>query len=213
MGLPARRVVRPTLAVVALLALGGWAGALLGATALACTNLATISLSSPRGRPGATIALTGSSFQVSRNPALPTVAVVVRWRGDDGPVLGEMVPDRTGTVSATFTVPDERPGVYVIVASQRRAVPDPDPARPPRMLDEFGTPARASFEVVGPNGPLPRAPVADVSVGDGEPSSITLVALTVVFGAIALAIFAGGFAAFVYQARRRNLSVPRSWTQ
>ena len=206
MRLRAGRLAGPLGAVAALVMV-------VGAAAVACTNLATLSLSSPRGRPGTTITMTGSSFQVSRNPALPTVPVVVRWRGDDGPVLAEILPDRTGTISATFSVPDERPGLYVIVASQRRPVPDADPTRPPRLIDEFGTPARASFEVVGAAGPLPRPPTAGVPVGEGEPSSITMVALTVVFGAVALGIFAGGFAAFVYQSRRRSLTVPRSWTR
>ncbi len=57
-----------------------------GAAAFACTNLATLNLSSTAGKPGDVVTVTGSSLAVGRGDA-PTFPVQLRWNGVDGMVL------------------------------------------------------------------------------------------------------------------------------
>ncbi len=171
---------------------------LLGAVAFACTNLATLNLSSAAGSAGDSVTLTGSSFNVpSASRPGPLLPVVVHWNGVDGPVLATVLPDEAGNVYAEFTIPEGQPGYYVIVATQRNA----------EGVDAYGTPARASFQILGPGGesvvqqPGSQAP-ATVA---GEPSSAGIIALTAGLGALGLALFGAGFVAFVRQARGREV--------
>ncbi len=163
-----------------------------GAAAFACTNLATLNLSSTAGKAGDVVTVTGSSFAVGRGDA-PTFPVQLRWNGVDGMVLAETVPDRAGNISATFTVPEGAPGYYVLVATQRNA----------QGVDTYGTPARASYQILGPNGQSVVAPPAASAAAavPSEPSSTGIIALTVALGLVGLALFAAGFIAFVRQTR------------
>jgi hypothetical protein len=168
------------------------ASVVVGTAAFACTNLATLNLSSTAGKAGDVITVTGSSFAVGRGDA-PTLPVQFRWNGVDGMVLAEAIPDRAGNVSASFTVPEGAPGYYVLVATQKDA----------RGVDTYGTPARASYQILGPNGqsvvtPAAASAAAAVPV---EPSSSGIIALTVGLGVLGLALFGAGFVAFVRQAR------------
>ncbi|HWB71692.1 MAG TPA: hypothetical protein VG452_05700 [Egibacteraceae bacterium] len=187
MSLRAKTSVVFSMAVVAV--------ALLGAAAFACTNLATMNLSSAAGTAGDSVMLTGSSFSVPREG--PPTPVVVHWNGVDGPVLATVLPDEAGNISAEFTIPEGQPGYYVVVATQRDA----------EGVDAYGTPARASFQILGPGGesvvqqPGSQAP-ATVA---GEPSSTGIIALTAGLGALGLALFGAGFVAFVRQARGREV--------
>jgi hypothetical protein len=164
------------------------------AAAFACTNLATLNLSSGTGKPGDTITVTGSSFRMPREA--PT-GVQIRWNGVDGPVLAETRPDRVGNISATFTVPEAPPDNYVIVAVLRDA----------RGADTSGTPARAQFQILGPGNRTVAAPLTEPAppVAAGESSSTGLIALTVALGVGGLALFAAGFVAFARQARVRRV--------
>ncbi len=164
-----------------------------GAAAFACTNLATLNLSSSAGKAGDTVTVTGSSFNVNTRDVAASFPVVLRWNGVDGASLAEVQPDRAGNISATFTVPEGQPGYYVIVATQRNA----------QGADVYGTPARASYQILGPNGQSVVQPVATTpgTVGP-ESSSSGIIALTVGLGALGLALFGAGFIAFVRQARR-----------
>ncbi len=184
--------------------LGTTAAALvaLAATAYACTNMAQLNISSARGRPGDVITITGSSFGVVCvcGPSQPPTPVKIRWNGINGEVKAEMMPDKAGTLSAAFTVPDAKPGYYVIVATQRDDV---------YHIDAAGTPARATFEVLGANGEsvvgtdvLASADLA----GDPETSS-GLIGLTIGLGALGLALFAGGSIAVLRQAATRKRQV------
>ena len=163
-----------------------------GAAAFACTNLATLNLSSTAGKAGDVVTVTGSSFAVGRGDA-PTFPVQLRWNGVNGAVLAETVPDKAGNISATFTVPEGAPGYYVLVATQKDA----------RGVDTYGTPARASYQILGPNGQSVVAPPAASAAAavPSEPSSTGIIALTVGLGVLGLGLFGAGFVAFVRQTR------------
>src|SRR3954447_26618335 len=112
----------------------GLAGAVLAVSgAFACDGAATLRLTPATGAAGSQVTVTGTAFWV----ATPAVGVVLRWNGTEGPVLATAVPDRAGTINATFTVPDGPPGYYVVLAVQRDA----------KGVDQRGTPSRAAFRI------------------------------------------------------------------
>jgi hypothetical protein len=177
------------------------ASVIAGAAAFACTNLATLNLSSTAGKSGDSVTVTGSSFRVGTGTTA-TDPVVLRWNGVEGTELARVTPDRAGNISATFAVPDGQPGYYVIVATQKNAA----------GVDAYGTPARASFQILGANGQSVVTPAVS-SAGStvaSSPSSSGIIALTVGLGALGLALFGAGFVAFVRQARRRDVPVTAS---
>jgi hypothetical protein len=204
------------LAAVLVFGASAWA-----ASALACTNLATITLSSSSGHVGDTITLIGTSFPVPRSPApnsstpgVPPTPVVIHWKSSDGPVLATVTPDRTGTISATFTVPPTEPGNVVIVALQRRPLADPAaPDGPPKAyIDEVGTPARATFRILAPGEVVTTIPSSRFVSAGGDHGSTGLIVLMVLFGTVALSLFAGGVIAFLHQIRsQRRDVVPLQW--
>src|SRR5205807_10139620 len=165
---------------------------LTGAMAFACTNLATLNLSSASGKPGDSIIVTGSSF---RMPANVTTGVQLRWNALDGPVLAEATPDKAGNFSTTVTIPDAQPDVYVLVAVLRDA----------KGADTSGTPARAQFQVIGGAGkPVPAAAGGQVVSGSATgTSSTTPVPLALLFGlrALGLGSFLAGALAVARLAR------------
>src|SRR5215470_4606650 len=55
-----------------------------GAAAFACTNLATLNLSSAAGKAGDTVTVTGSSFNVNSSNVAASFPVVLKWNGVDG---------------------------------------------------------------------------------------------------------------------------------
>jgi hypothetical protein len=164
--------------------------------AFACTNLATLNLSTASGGVGDTVTVTGSSFRTASgdNPVMP---VVLNWSGADGPVLAETTPDAAGNISASFSVPEGQPGYYVIVASQTDAEGEA----------AFGTPARISFQILGPNGESVVAQPGTQAAVPAEASSSGIIALTVGLGVLGLALFGAGFTAFVRQARTNEAPV------
>ncbi|MGH9164110.1 MAG: hypothetical protein ACRDZW_01175 [Acidimicrobiales bacterium] len=162
-----------------------------GATAFACTNLATISTPSPAAPAGTNIAISGASFAAAAG-----TPVVLHWNGVNGPEVARTVPDKSGNIAANFTVPKADAGYYVIVATQAGA--DGKPV--------YGTPARSSFQVVGPDGAAAPAPAAAPrlpSSPNTAPDSNGVVALTFALGAAGLALFGAGLATTVRQSRRR----------
>lgn len=189
-----------------------------GAAAFACSNLATVILSTSQGRPGATVSLTGASFVYPRAGTGQTpTTVVIHWQTADGPTLAEAVPDRFGTISATFTVPQANPGMYVIFATQLtpRVPAGAAPDSPPVLVPEAGTPARSSFEILAPGevGTVVRDPVSEpveeATAGDYD-STVWLV-LTAAFGAVALSLFGGGLIAFIHQSRESRKPADARW--
>jgi hypothetical protein len=184
---------------------GGAAAAvvLLAVTAYACTNLASLNLSSATGRPGDALTITGSSFNTICvcGPQVPPTPVKIRWNGIKGEVLAEMMPDKAGTISASFTVPDVKPGYYVIVATQHDET---------YHIDAAGTPARATFEVLTATGQsvVGASEVATASPSTDESTSTGLIALTVALGVLGLGFFAGGSLVVLRQVTGRRSQVP-----
>ena len=176
---------------------------LLGVAAYACVNLANLNLSSTSGRPGETLTITGSSFNTICicGPQVPPTPVKIRWNGINGEVLAEMMPDKAGTVSASFRVPDAAPGYYVIVATQHDET---------YHIDAAGTPARATFEVLTANG---QSVVGSGELGTAGPitdesTSTGLIALTIAFGVLGLGLFAGGSMVVIRQFATGRARVP-----
>jgi hypothetical protein len=188
-----------------------------GAT-FACTNLATINLSTSMGKPGDAVTVTGSGFLSNADEMpmdgmvmdmgpgssgtmdmskLPVRSpVVLHWNGAEGPVLGDAVPDRSGTISVLFTIPESPAGQYTVVAVQKNT----------HGVDVYGTPARAGIQVLGPGQSRADAARSSGSAGAGGQSSSTgLLALTVGLGALGVGLVAAGAVAAgrVVTARRR----------
>jgi len=196
--------------------LGGAAAVVVvaGAAAFACTNLATLNLSSTAGKSGDTVTVTGSPFRVDRTDVTKSNPVVLHWNGVDGAVLAQTKPDKAGNISASFSVPDGQPGYYVLVATQRDA----------KGADSYGTPARASYQILGANGQSVVQPASTPSAAVGsDSSSAGIIALTVGLGALGLALLrarrssqgpvgrsarAIGFAPASRSARRTGSSTP-----
>jgi hypothetical protein len=175
----------------------------LAVAAAACTNMATLNLSSPSGRPGDHITMTGSSFSIICicGPSLPPTPVKIRWNGVKGEVLAEMMPDKAGAISAAFTVPETKPGYYVIVATQHDET---------YHIDVAGTPARATFEVLGANGEsvVGNSELGAAGTAPDEQTSSGFLALTIGLGALGLALFAGSSIAVIRQVATRRTATP-----
>ena len=175
----------------------------LGLTAYACTNLATLNLSNTTGRPGDSLTLTGSSFLTVCvcGPQMPPTPVKIRWGGVQGKVMAELTPDKAGTLAAAFTVPDVTPGHYVIAATQYDETFN---------FHSAGTPALTTFEVLTPTGQSVVAPsefAAPSPPGD-ETVSSALIALTIGLGVLGFALFVLGSAVVVRQVGTRKTRVP-----
>jgi hypothetical protein len=189
-----------------------------GASAFACANLATLNLSIGAARPGTTITFTGAGFAVPRaSTGLTPTPVVVHWEREEGTIIAEVTPDRYGTISAQFTVPETRPGTYIIVATQKtpRRTPGAPEDQAPAYFAEPGTPARASFEVLAPGAVASeRTPVAvsgDGSNPTGQLDATVWIVLTAAFGAVAMSLFGGGLIAFIHQSRKSREPATARW--
>ena len=165
------------------------------ATAFACTNLASLNISSSSGSPGTTLQISGTAYAIKGGSD-----VVVRWDSLTGPILATVKPDATGTIHGTVTVPAEaKPGPHVILATQ-----DYTDAKGVTTA-AYGTPARAGFTI----GAVPAAPAASeaaatsAAAADTSGSSSGLIALTIALGVGGLALFGAGLAVVARQTRRR----------
>lgn len=164
-----------------------------GATGFACTSLATLNMSSSSGLVGDSLTVTGSSFRIATDTA-PAPAVSLLWGALDGPVLAQATPDGAGNISATFAVPESPPGSYVVIARQLN-----DEGK-----DQYGTPARASFQVLAPGGQPVTAPaVSSRAYSTASSGSSGAVTLALGLGALGLVLFGAGFMAVVRQTRRQ----------
>ncbi|MEO6121181.1 MAG: hypothetical protein ABIW46_07435 [Acidimicrobiales bacterium] len=163
-----------------------------GAAAFGCTALATIDAGAAVAPVGSAVAVTGSSF----SGAAAAAPVIFHWNGANGPEVARATADASGNVSANFTVPKADAGYYTLVATQQNA----------KGEAVYGTPARQSFQVLGPDGQVATSPAASqqppVSSSSSSDSS-GVVALTMVFGAAGLALFGAGVGTMVRQTRRQ----------
>ena len=166
-----------------------------GAAAFACTNLATLNLSSNVGKAGDVVTVTGSSY---RMPSGVTTGVQLRWNALDGPVLAEAVPDKVGNISAQVTIPQAAPDTYVIVAVLKDA----------RGADTSGTPSRAQFQILGGagrNAPQPAIAQQTPAASTSSSSSTAPLALLVGLGVLGVVLFGGGLAAAARATRTREV--------
>lgn len=114
------------------------------ATAFACANLASAKLNRAAASPGTTVSFMGRNFN-SNAAASP---VSIRWNGRAGQVLATARPASTGKVSTTFTVPNVKPGYYIIVATQTGPNGRPASGTPGRAPLRVGSRRAASSSVV-----------------------------------------------------------------
>ncbi|HVL91780.1 MAG TPA: hypothetical protein VM264_00380 [Acidimicrobiales bacterium] len=161
-----------------------------GAAAFGCTALATIDAQAAAAPVGTAVAVTGASFSTAAGAS----PVVFHWGGATGAEVARATPDAAGNVTATFTVPQADAGYHTLVATQQDA----------KGEAVYGTPARYSFQVLGPDGQAPAAPSA-APVPPATPTSSDsggVVALTLVLGAAGLTLFGAGAATVVRQGRQ-----------
>ena len=192
-GRMARRLLTRFLPAMALIA------AATAAVAYACTNLATLDLSQASGAPGASLTATGSSFS-------PHAPVLLHWNSLTGPVLARVEASPSGAIAATAKVPATAvAGDYVIVATETI-----------NGQAAFGTPARATFQVVGPGGATgspsqtgaPTAnPLAAVPTSSSSGVSGGLLAATILLAVLGVALFGFGAAGYARQRRRAEKPV------
>lgn len=168
---------------------------------LACTSLATLNVSQPTGATGTDVNVTGSSFQTTDKGAS---AVSLRWNAIDGPVLAQVAPDASGSITATITVPANlQPGDYIIVATQTDKTGQP----------AFGTPARLAFEVTGSGTAAPAVQTANqaaapVATSNGLGVGAGTLAILAGLGVLGILLFIVGAATFVGTYRRSPVASP-----
>ena len=169
----------------------------LAATAWACTALATLEPATTTTSAGANVAVAGSGFA-----AKGAGPVVVHWGGVAGPVVGQGTADASGNVNVSVAVPDAAPGQYVLVATQAKSNGEA----------VYGTPARASIGVKGPDGVVPASPAAATPDTPAPAASATndggLPSLTLVLAAVGLALFGAGFIALNKGGKSRPAAAP-----
>ena len=165
------------------------------AAAFACTSLATLDAPTAAAPVGSNVSVTGASFSAKAG-----TPVVVHWGGASGPEVARAVPDASGRIAVNFAVPKADPGFHVLVATQLDA----------EGKAVYGTPARASFAVAGPDGAAPASPAVAPQQPTSTPSSGTdgVLVLTLALGAAGLALFGAGFITTVRHGRRREQPAP-----
>lgn len=170
------------------------------ASASACISGPFVNLASVTGKPGQEISGVGRDFPRKD-------AVVARWNGFDGAVIGNLgVPDSTNAVTGTITVPaTAKPGNYVVLFTQ--TAPDGKLSSVPVRAVFTVTPDGASSPVLGAD----LAPqdtgrsVGLVSKDEGVSfGSLALVAV----GVAGVAMFLAGIASLL--AARRGPAAPEA---
>lgn len=170
-----------------------------GASAWACTNLASLNPSAGVGNPGTQIDVSGTAFATKGGSD-----VAIRWDSITGVPLATTKPDATGTIRTSVIIPaDAKPGNHILIATQEYT--DSKGA----VAASYGTPARASFTVGGLAPVAPAAPAAPASSAAAAPAgnSAGLIALTVALGVGGFALFGASLAVSARQARKRPVPV------
>lgn len=167
-----------------------------GASAWACTNLASLNPSVTSGNPGTQVSITGTAFATKGGGD-----VAIRWDSVTGQPLVSVKADATGTIRAQVIIPaDAKPGPHVLIATQDYT--DGSGV----TTAAYGTPARASF-TVGAGTVAAPTPAASATTSAGTESSSGssggLIALTALLGLSGFILFGAGLAVFARQSRRR----------
>lgn len=176
------------LTIVVVLAAGAWA----------CTNLATLNLSSSAGRAGIPVTVTGTAFATTGCPP-----VVIRWDRLDGPVLAIAPSDPLGTIHASVVIPaGAQAGLHLLIATQEECTDDRGVTEP-----TSGTPARATFMVEAPPFEVSASATAAPSVAAAAGSGSGGLLVSAISLALALALGQrrprrAGFTGFTRQGRR-----------
>ncbi len=168
-----------------------------GATAWACTNLATMNLSANQVQAGDSVHITGSSYKL---PETGGQEIVVRWDSLDGEVLATTMADTTGNIDVTITVPtDAEPGNHVLVATQDVERDNGE------LVAAHGTPTRASLTVGQPAADVVRPPAAQIptAAAVAGPNS-GLIVLGGLLGLAGIGLFAAGATLFVREAQQQR---------
>jgi hypothetical protein len=171
------------------------------ATAFACGNLAYLKLNRSTARPGDQVTARGGNYNTSPRAS----AIQLRFNSRNGRVLWEGRPNANGKFASAFTVPNARPGYYVLVTTQ--VGPDGRPAA--------GTPGRTPLRVKGASSSrssaAPLTPFGSAPPDDGGPPQAAPVGLLAGIGIGVLAFgLLGGALAVVRLGRRRRVDVARS---
>lgn len=175
---------------LAVLATVGVVGAPLAvvATAFACANLATLKLDRAGATTGTQVSFVGRNF--NSNAAASPVAV--RWNSRSGQVLFQGRPV-AGKLRGTFTVPNARPGYYIVVATQTA----------PNGRIASGTPGRAPIKVRVSSTSSSSTVVAPVTStgGPAAPGGLTI--------GLGLSAFmlVGGLSAMALRRRRESTAL------
>ncbi len=172
----------------------------MAAGAWACTNLASLNISSTSGTPGTRLDISGTAYATKGGSD-----VVVKWDSANGPVLTTIKPDAAGTIHGSVTVPaDAKPGPHVLLAMQ-----DYTDSKGVTTA-AYGTPARASFLVGATPAATPATEAGVTSAAPAETSGASngLIALTIALGVGGLALFGAGLAVLARQARRSPTPAP-----
>jgi hypothetical protein len=159
-------------------------------------NLATIVLTSAVGKAGDVVTVHGASFQ----PEGPEV--ILHLKGGGKQLTQPAKVDKAGKIQVSFTMPEGIPGYYIIEALQRDA----------RGINAYGTPALASFQILGRNGQsvVSRQETSAESTVPYATSSSGVIALTVGLSALGISLYGAGFIAFVRQARGIDVPITAS---
>ncbi len=171
----------------------------LGVSALAwaCTSLATLETKPSAAQPGDKVTLTGENYDPSGSKA------AIHFDSLKGNVVTTAKPQEDGSIKATFTVPKEATGQYVLIATQTGEKPSDGMA--------FGLPARAAFTVGADAATAPGGQVSGAQPASGasslapEESGSSSWILFGALGALALVLFGAGLASFVGEVRRREV--------
>lgn len=158
------------------------------ATAFACANLVSAKLDRASASPGTQVQFMARNL--NSNPAASDVSI--RWNNRNGAVLFTGRPDRSGKLSTKITVPNVRPGYYIVMATQ--IGPNGKPAA--------GSPGRAVVKVVRKS--ASSSSVVAAPVTSGGPAAPPPLAIGLGLSAFMLV---GGLTAMAVRRRRTPAGV------
>jgi hypothetical protein len=127
------------------------------ATAFACANLAALKLDHAGATPGTKVAFKGRNF----NNNAAASAVQLRWNSRAGEILGEARAGAGGKINGILTVPQARPGWYIIVATQtgpNGRIASGTPGRAPLKIRAAASSAAVGAPVAPGGGPVAPQP-------------------------------------------------------